>query len=49
MATQDKKRKMRDVLGEEEIDRLEGLLPSGALEEALEGLEPGRSPARVGC
>jgi len=41
MATQDKKRKMRDVLGEEEIDRLEGLLPSGALEDALEGLEPG--------
>ncbi len=41
MATQDKKRKMRDVLPEEEIDRLEGLLPSGALEDALEGLDPG--------
>jgi len=40
MTTQ-KKSKVRDVLPAEEVDRLEGLLPSDALEEALEGLEPG--------
>ena len=41
MTTQNKKRKIQDVLPEEEADRLAGLLPAEALEEALEGLEPG--------
>ncbi len=40
MATQDKKREIRDVLCEEEVDRLDGLLPADALEDALEGLDP---------
>lgn len=40
MATQ-RKNKVRDVLPDGEVDRLEGLLPPDALEEALEGLEPG--------
>lgn len=41
MTTQNKKAKIRDVLPEEEVDRLAGLLPADALEDALEGLEPG--------
>ena len=40
MTTQ-KKNNVRDVLPAGEVDRLEGLLPPEALEEALEGLEPG--------
>ena len=40
MTTQ-KKNNVRDVLPAGEVDRLEGLLPPDALEEALEGLEPG--------
>jgi putative transposase len=39
MTTQ-KKKLIRDVLPDEEVDRLAGLLPADALEEALEGLEP---------
>ena len=39
MTTQ-KKKPIRDVLPEGEADRLAGLLPAGALEDALEGLEP---------
>ncbi len=41
MTTQNEQRKIRDVLPEEEVDRLAGLLPADALEEALEGLDPG--------
>ena len=41
MTTQNKKQPIRDVLPEEEVDRLAGLLPADALEDALEGLEPG--------
>ena len=41
MTTQNKKRKIQDVLPEEEVDRLAGLLPPDALEDALEGLDPG--------
>jgi transposase-like protein len=40
MAAQ-KTEKIRDVLPVEEVDRLGGLLPPEALEEALEGLAPG--------
>jgi len=40
MTTQ-KKKPIGDVLGDEEVDRLAGLLPAEALEDALEGLEPG--------
>ena len=39
MTTQ-KKKLIRDVLPDEEVDRLAGLLPTDALEDALEGLEP---------
>lgn len=39
MTTQ-KKKLIRDVLPDEEVDRLVGLLPTDALEDALEGLEP---------
>lgn len=39
MTTQ-KKKLIRDVLPDEEVDRLAGLLPRDALEDALEGLEP---------
>lgn len=39
MTTQ-KRKPMRDVLPDEEVDRLAGLLPPEALETALEGLEP---------
>ena len=39
MTTQ-KKKPIRDVLPEGEVDRLAGLLPAGALEDALEGLDP---------
>ncbi len=41
MTTQNEKRKIQDVLPEEEADRLAGLLPTDALEDALEGLDPG--------
>ena len=40
MTTQ-KRKKISDVLPDEEVDRLAGLLPADALEDALEGLEPG--------
>ena len=40
MTTQPKKKPIRDVLPEGEVDRLGGLLPADALEDALEGLEP---------
>ena len=39
MTTQ-RKKPIRDVLPEGEVDRLAGLLPAGALEDALEGLDP---------
>jgi len=39
MTTQNKN-KIRDVLPDEEVDRLKGLLPPDALEQALEGLRP---------
>ena len=39
MTTQ-KKKPIRDVLPEGEVDRLAALLPAGALEDALEGLDP---------
>jgi hypothetical protein len=38
--TTQKKKPIRDVLPEGEVDRLAGLLPAGALEDALEGLDP---------
>jgi putative transposase len=38
--TSQKKKPIREVLPEGEADRLAELLPAGALEEALEGLEP---------
>jgi putative transposase len=40
LTTQPKKKPIRDVLPEGELDRLGGLLPADALEDALEGLEP---------
>jgi hypothetical protein len=36
----EKKKLIGDVLPDEEVDRLAGLLPTDALEDALEGLEP---------
>jgi hypothetical protein len=38
--TGQRKKPIREVLREGEADRLGELLPAGALEEALEGLEP---------
>jgi putative transposase len=38
--TTQRKKPIREVLPEEEADRLAELLPAGALEDALEGLEP---------
>ena len=38
--TGQRKKPIREVLPEGEADRLAELLPAGALEEALEGLEP---------